>query len=127
MAQQTGQLTYPGLWYGIACAMLLIVAIASLLPSPELGSSDKLLHFSTYFVLSAVFTTLNQHSRTLGRVATGLILYGILLEVLQGFTGYRMMDALDMLANSFGVLGGLLVWLTPVPALFRQLEIYLLK
>lgn len=79
-----------------------------------------------YFALSAGFTTLNRQSSRLFLIAVGLILYGVLLEVLQGLTDYRMMDSMDMLANSIGVVAGLLVWLTPVPIWFRGLEVRLL-
>lgn len=120
--QQPGRLSHPLLWYSIAIAMLLLVGIASLMPAPELGTSDKLLHFVSYFILSAGFTILNQRSLYLILIAVGLILYGILLEVLQGLTGYRMMEINDMLANSTGVLTGLLVWLTPAPTWFRVME-----
>lgn len=120
-------LNRPGLWYGIAYSILLLVAILSLIPSPNMGVSDKLLHFIAYFALSAGFTTLNQHAGKLIAIALGLILYGVLLEILQGLTGYRMMDGMDMLANSAGVVTGLLVWLTPLPPWFRELEVRLLK
>jgi VanZ family protein len=127
LTQLPDPLTHPKLWYSLAFAALLIVGIASLVPAPGIGSSDKLLHFITYFVLSAGFTILNQQARTLSRVAAGLILYGVLLEILQGLTSYRMMDVMDMLTNGLGVLTGLLVWLTPVPVWFRQLEIRILS
>lgn len=103
--------------------MLAIVALASLLPAPEMGTSDKLLHFLTYGVLSAVFSTLVCRRRSLLLVVPGLIMFGILLEFLQGMTGYRSMDIYDMLANSCGVIIGLLIRFSPVPIWFRQLEL----
>ena len=36
--------------------------------------------------------------------ATGFIAMGIALEFIQGMTGYRTFDLLDMLANAAGVL-----------------------
>lgn len=55
-------------------------------------------------------------------VAFGLVLYGVVLEILQGLTGYRMMDGGDMLANSIGVLIGLAVWFSLLPHWFRRIE-----
>lgn len=120
--QQPGRLIYARLWYSIAFAMLLLVALVSLMPAPDMGTSDKLLHFITYFLLSAGFTILNRLSANLALIAIGLVVYGIVLEFLQGLTGYRMMDVNDMLANSAGVMAGLLIWLTPLPGWFRTLE-----
>lgn len=119
-------LKHPGLWYGMAYAMLLLVAILSLIPSPSVGSNDKFLHFIAYFGLSAMFSALNRHLAKLIVIGVCLILYGVLLELLQGLTGYRMMDSMDMLANSLGVVTGLLVWLTPLPRWLRDVEIRLL-
>jgi VanZ family protein len=109
----------------MAYILLAIVAIASLLPAPEMGTSDKLLHLITYAFLSAVFSTLVCRNVSLFKVVPGLILFGIVLEFLQGMTGYRYMEVNDMLANSAGVFIGLLVRLTPIPRWFRQLEIIL--
>jgi hypothetical protein len=50
----------------------------------------------------------DQWRRRLG-YAAGFVAMGIALEFLQGMTGYRTFDPLDMLANAVGVLGGLAV------------------
>ena len=112
----------PRLWFGLAYAMLAMVGVLSLIPSPDIGDSDKFMHFFTYFVLSAGFTTLSRFNRSLLFIAAGLIGYGILLEFLQGMTGYRFMDVYDMLANSAGVICGLLVRVTTLPEWFRKIE-----
>jgi VanZ family protein len=116
-------LKYARLWFSLAYIMLAIVALASLLPAPEMGTSDKLLHFLTYGVMSAVFSTLVCQSRSLLIVVPGLILFGVVLEFLQGLTGYRSMEVYDMLANTGGVLIGLMIRFSPVPLWFRQLEL----
>lgn len=101
-----------------------MVGVLSLVPSPDIGgSSDKFMHFITYFILSSGFTTLTQFNRNLIFVAIGLIGYGILLEFLQGMTGYRFMEGFDMLANSAGVICGLLVRLSAIPEWFRKIEL----
>jgi VanZ family protein len=115
-------LKFARLWFALAYALLAIVALASLLPVPDMGTSDKLLHLLTYTVLSAVFSTLVCRNISLLKVVPGLILFGILLEFLQGLTGYRYLEVNDMLANSVGVFAGLVVRLTPIPLWFRRLE-----
>jgi VanZ family protein len=115
-------LKHPVAWFSMVYAMLIMVAVVSLLPAPDMGGSDKVLHLLTYFVLAAAFSTLSRHGRQIIWIATGLICFGVMLEILQGFTGYRMMDLQDMLANSAGVLAGLMLRLTPLPEWFRELE-----
>lgn len=117
-------LRYSRLWFSMAYIMLAVVAIVSLMPAPDLmGTSDKLLHLLTYAFMSAVFSTLVCRNMSLFKVVPGLILFGIVLEFLQGMTGYRYLEVNDMLANSVGVFAGLLVRLTPIPRWFRQLEV----
>lgn len=102
--------------------MLILVAVLSLIPVTGVGTSDKLLHFLTYFILSSAFVTLVKNTSLLKWIMLSLIIYGVLLEVLQGFTGYRMMDVKDMLANSAGVLAGLLLRFTLLPEWLRRIE-----
>ncbi len=122
MVRELTPLRYSRLWFSIAYMMLAVVAFASLMPAPEMGVSDKLLHLLTYAFMSAVFSTLVCRNISLLKVVPGLILFGVVLEFLQGMTGYRYMEVNDMLANSVGVFAGLLVRLTPIPRWFRQLE-----
>jgi VanZ family protein len=116
------RLKHPRLWFGLGYLALVVVAYVSLMPMPNVGVSDKLLHYLTYAGLSAGFSTLVRFNRQVLWVVSGLILFGVLIEFLQGLTGYRFMEAYDVLANSVGVFCGLLVRLTPLPRWFRQLE-----
>lgn len=111
----------------MAYAILAIVGVLSLIPVPDIADidvkgSDKLIHFLVYFLLSAFFTVLVRFNRSLILIAAGLISYGILLEYLQSLTGYRMMEGYDILANSAGVICGLLVRAGTIPLRFRQIE-----
>lgn len=112
----------------MAYAMLAMVGVLSLIPSPDIDieGSDKFIHFFTYFILSTGFTVLVRFNSSLLFVAAGLISYGIVLEYLQGLTGYRFMEGYDMLANSAGVIAGLMVRLTAIPGWFRRIELRLL-
>ncbi|MCK4708451.1 MAG: VanZ family protein, partial [Gammaproteobacteria bacterium] len=117
MQQALSALKNPRLWFSMAYALLAIVGVLSLVPAPEIDieGSDKLMHFLTYFVLSACFTTLVRYNRSLIFIAVGLVAYGVLLEFLQGLTGYRFMEVYDVLANSIGVITGLSVRFSAIP------------
>jgi hypothetical protein len=51
--------------------------------------------------------------KTTVRWAGFLVLLGITLEFIQGWSGYRHFEYSDMLANSLGVGGGLVLAATP--------------
>ncbi|MAN27421.1 MAG: teicoplanin resistance protein VanZ [Mesonia sp.] len=82
------------------------------LPVKNFNQSDKLLHFSAYFVLTITWY-LYYFSRKewswvflkpIVIICLPIIAFGIFIEVLQGtLTTYRTIDSLDALANSIGV------------------------
>jgi len=93
----------------IAAAWLWAAAIVwlSLTPSPpqvDVQFGDKIGHFAAYGVLMLGFALLYPARRL--PLAIGCIALGVALELAQGATGYRTLDALDMLANGIGVLAG---------------------
>jgi len=100
-------LQLPRLWFTLAYALTLTVGVLSLIPAPDPGVSDKVVHFLTYAILSAGFSLIVEARKSLWLILFGLICYGLLLEWLQGLTGYRMEDMSDALANSLGVITGL--------------------
>lgn len=90
---------------------------------PEFGFSggDKVGHLIGYFGLSFVFCAewakhirwSNKTGRWLIYIASVCVLYGVVIEVLQGFVFYmRSFDYADMAANTGGVLLGVLLFLT---------------
>jgi hypothetical protein len=121
-SRQFEPLKHPVLCYGTAYAVLLAVAVVSLMPAPSMGGSDKLYHFFSYAGLSFGFVLLVRTIPQLALAAIGLTAYGVLLELLQGLTGYRQMEALDMLANGLGVLAAVPLWWSPLPRWFRIVE-----
>jgi len=97
---------------------VILVTWGELTPSPphlETHVWDKLLHFTAYFGLAGMAAWSLKSRRTLVLAVLGLIVFGGLLEIVQGMTG-RDADVLDEVANSLGaVLGAstglLLMWL----------------
>lgn len=105
------------------CCWLVVITTLSLVSFPDDDSSsmikipyfDKVVHFFFYFTAS-VLGCLFGREQTLGRIkrskviwitVTGLIIYGILIEVIQSnYTTYRSGEAMDVVANSIGAIIG---------------------
>ena len=117
----------PKFWFALAYGLTLVVGVLSLIPGPDIGASDKLAHFLTYATLSAGFSLIVEQRKSLWLILSGLIAYGLLLEFLQGLTGYRMEDMADAVANSFGVITGLGFYFSPLHGILRRLEGWLLS
>lgn len=70
--------------------------------------SDKILHFTAYFVLATSWFFAFMHKMNLKNklLISFLVLgYGVLMEILQGtLTNHRQSDFLDFVANALGVL-----------------------
>ena len=93
------------LWTLIGYGLVVLVVVFSLSPAPPIPVDfpwmDKGLHAMAYGVLMLWFTQLHPQSRY-GWLAGGFVMLGILLEVLQSYTGYRSGDYWDVAANSCG-------------------------
>ena len=98
------RLLYLSLFYGVA----LVVMVLSLLPieHPSVSPNDKVNHIIAY--TSLMILGYLAHRRYLW-VLIGVIGWGILIEILQGQTSYRMMSFADVVANSAGGLLGCVV------------------
>lgn len=84
----------------------LFVAFVSLQPAGEtsIGPYDKLAHFVTYGFFAVLAYRVNLSGRGYIFLCIGIVAYSGLLEVGQSFVPGRDMSALDMLANTLGVL-----------------------
>ena len=105
----------------LAILATLIIGVLSLSAVPKLNlelgikSGDKYLHFIAYFGLSIIwyFALRNRIQKRAFNffVPLALIFYGIILEGLQsGITTYRTGDIYDALANTAGVIVGLVLF-----------------
>jgi VanZ family protein len=106
------------LWIAGLAAYLGVVALASLLPPPQLpldpGRYDKLWHAAGYAVAGAAFVPLLWRLRAFLAAGLALLAYGGLIEWLQGLGGVRTADPWDALANGLGAAAGLLLGLGPL-------------
>ncbi len=113
------------LWYLLGGILLLLVAISSLMPVPDVGVGDKTAHVLTYALLCGWFSLLAGDRRALVYTALALMGYGVLIEVLQGFTGYRHAEWADLLANAAGICAGLLVYPSGTRRLLASVDAWL--
>ena len=109
------------LWFTLGGLMLALVAILSLMPAPDTGVNDKVSHLLAYAILSGWFCSLVSRRHLLWVVA-GLIVYGGLIELLQGMTADRYAEWGDLLANTLGIFLGLITYITRVPRLLRIVD-----
>ena len=105
---------YIAILISISIAILSLVKIDPV-AVPDFSSSDKFFHSIAYFflMLSWLYAFYKKDSflKNVRYLILGCIIYGIILEVLQGTTtNYRTASYLDMLANSLGVVLAVLVF-----------------
>jgi VanZ family protein len=110
-------LVYPHRWRLAGFALLIAILLLALLPGlwfwplgpkSALKLSDKLLHAITFAILALWFS--GQYARGgYWKFATGLLLYGALIEACQYFVPYRRAEAGDMLADVAGIVCGLIL------------------
>lgn len=105
----------------LAIAATVFLTIMSLVSVPKIDlglgikSGDKYLHFFAYLCLTMMwfFALKDKIEQKLFKffLPLGLIMYGIILEGLQnGLTSYRTGDMYDAVANTIGVLVGLMTF-----------------
>ena len=115
-------LEFPRLWQTIAWLLVVAVVIVTLMPKPPqvefMPSWDKAHHFLAYAGLTFWF----RQAFVSIRWTIFLMALGIALEFIQGWSGYRYFEYGDMLANTLGVIGGLLLASTPLGRLIRWLD-----
>lgn len=99
-------------WFGIA--MLLYLSLIPQPPSLQIDHGDKLGHLLAYGVLTYCWAQVLTAKRQRLALALSFIVLGVILEYIQGWTGWRTFDYYDMLANTAGVVtGAMLAALTP--------------
>ena len=115
-------LRYARRWQIAGILLLAMVQAAALVPADWLWSegpnslffiSDKWLHGITFTALALWFS--GQYARhSYWRLVTGLIAFGILIEMSQRMVSYRTADWMDFLADLLGVATGMAIALAGV-------------
>ena len=112
-------------WYSLGAFLLFLVAVGSLLPVPaipDLGVSDKSSHLFAYFLLSGWFCLLAGNHRVFVLSLLGLLGFGLVIEALQGLSGYRHAEWGDVVANASGCLLGAFAYAAPLRRIFARFD-----
>jgi VanZ family protein len=110
----------------IGWMLVILVVYLSLTPHPpepmRFENADKFEHALAYAALSFWFCHI--YSSVISRllVIAALVGLGVGLEYVQGWTGYRTFDVMDMLADGAGVLLGWMLVLTPLMRVLADVE-----
>jgi VanZ family protein len=113
------------LWLTLGWSIVAAIVWLSLTPSPpklEVALGDKLGHFTAYGMLMFWFCQLYARRATRAAYAAGFVTMGIALEFIQGATGYRSFELLDMGADALGVAIGWGVAVLTGPELMQRIE-----
>jgi len=113
-ASKVSNLSLRSVWLTISWMWLFVIIVFSLITVPDtlnikISQFDKVEHFFSYFVLMFLFAQCyNQKSSRLIYGAV-FIAIGVVLEILQSYSVTRLFEYTDMVANSTGVIFGLLL------------------
>ena len=115
------------LWSALGWLLVVTVIYLSLTPHPieiDVEQGDKMGHTLAYLGMMIWFAQLYQR-RSHVWWGLGFIALGIALEYLQGWSGYRDFEYLDMVADAAGVAAGWLLGGTAMAHLLSRLERYI--
>lgn len=106
------------LWLTLGWVLVGLLVFFSLVPAPPeppgFPGVDKIMHLSAYTLVMFWFGLIYLPGRRLQIFVLGFVLLGIVLEFIQGLTGYRSFDYVDMLSNTLGVSLGWVLAKSPV-------------
>jgi VanZ family protein len=112
-------LRYSQRWRAAGFLLLLLVLVATLMPAVWLLDDsddfvtwfmgiDKWLHLLTFLFLAVWFSG-QYERRAYWRIAVGLVLFGLFIEVCQRMVSYRSAEFYDLAADGAGILLGLAI------------------
>lgn len=107
MRDRVGPWLPAALW----AAFLFVLSSRPVPGGPLPGQWDKVAHVAAYFILGALLAIATDRSGLSPLVAIGLgIAYGISDEFHQSFVPGRVVDGFDLLADTVGVIAGVLLY-----------------
>jgi VanZ family protein len=96
-------------WLLLGWLLVLFVIYLSLTPDPvevPVEQGDKFGHILAYAALMSWFANLYEGLARRIQFAIGFVALGVVLEFVQGWTGYRSFEVADMAADAAGVAVG---------------------
>ena len=82
-------------------------------------TNGHLAHVGAYALLMFGFTRVYRGARSALLIGAGLMALGVLIELLQGYGGYRNFERADILADALGIVFG---WVAGWPLAMRRLS-----
>jgi VanZ family protein len=130
--RNSGKLRFSTYWTVLGLVYVAVVVYLSLAPAPPpdvlpYPQVDKAVHFLAYAFLMLWFGQIYHQRSAALLIASGLVMLGILLETLQGLSGYRTFEYTDMAANTLGVVSGFCVARTRLGNLLGAFEMRLTR
>jgi VanZ family protein len=104
-------------WFGVA--LLIYLSLMKATTTINVAHADKVGHFAAYALLTFWFMQLYEGPRARLTIAGSMLALGVVIEILQYWTGYRSMEAADAAADAVGIAIG---WLAGPPRTFNILE-----
>lgn len=124
--KESSGLQYRCWWWAVGLGLVLVVVYLSLadiyVPQAPSTLGDKINHLIAYGVLCGWFGQLLHSWLSRMAMAFCLVMLGVLMELMQGLTLYRVFDLQDAVANTLGVLAGLLALTLGADNLLRWFE-----
>jgi len=108
------ELRFRKIWLAIGYGMIGVVILLSVMSDPptpdiDLPSIDKLYHTLTYFLLMIWFAQIYHVNKQKYLWALFFIILGVALEYIQNYSPERYFELSDMVANTVGVIVGILL------------------
>jgi hypothetical protein len=124
--QTSGRLRWHAWWVWLGVLIMGWTLWMALRPDPGITLAfpygDKLLHATTFCSLMGWWGNVYRQRRARGWAALGCLAFGIFIEFAQWLDPPRDADALDVIADTIGILLALLLLRTPLAGVLASLE-----
>ncbi|MDX8378549.1 MAG: VanZ family protein [Gallionella sp.] len=119
-------LNHHRVWLTVGGVLVVVIIYVSLMHNPPapltFNNVDKLEHALSYALLTLWFGQIYHLTRTRVLLMVSLVGLGVALEYVQGWSGYRNFDVMDMLADGVGVLLGWGLLYTPLGRMLAYVD-----
>jgi hypothetical protein len=119
------KLTHRRTWIALGVVIIAAIWILSLIPNPPhigVEGEDKVGHVVAYGVLMLWWSQILIRSWDRLIIAAAFITMGIVIEFVQGWTGWRTFEVADMIADAIGVAMGWCTACTPAGSILARFE-----
>jgi VanZ family protein len=119
------KLSHRRTWIALGVTIIATIWILSLIPNPpQIGfeGEDKVGHVVAYCVMMLWWSQILIRFRDRLMIAAAFVTMGILIEFVQGWTGWRTFEVADMIADTIGVALGWCIACTPAGSALARFE-----